>query len=79
MVELAEKRADLNLQISLLAEHEITRILVIVNNIARDLKVKGADEPAMEELQKMISPEHVLAKIDEEQKRADTSYRSMRD
>src|SRR5215203_1629489 len=37
MAELADKRADLDLQISLLAEHEITRLVTLVSAIAEHL------------------------------------------
>jgi len=35
MAALADKRADLGLQVSLLAEHEITRILTLVTEAAK--------------------------------------------
>jgi uncharacterized membrane protein len=37
----AEKRADLDLQISLLAEHEITRLIALVSDISAHLEQFG--------------------------------------
>jgi len=63
--EVAEKRAKLNLQINLLAEHEITRLLQLNEAIARKLGVDMADHPELDELQREVSPEAVLMKIEE--------------
>jgi len=69
MSEAAEKRAELNVQISLLGEHEITRLLILTTSIARKMKLDVADDPELEELTNLISPDHVLQKIDEQQKK----------
>lgn len=69
MTELAERRAELNLQISLLGEHEVTRILVLVNEIARKMDLGVANDPALSELQKLVSPDQILRKIEDEEKR----------
>ena len=56
----ADKRADLDLQITLLAEHEITRIATIVTSIA---KKTGAELPAdeeIDEISKDVHPEEVM-------------------
>src|ERR1051326_878374 len=60
MMAQADKRADLNLQISLLAEHEITRIISIVTEIARHMNVEASRNPELEELAQDIAPEKVL-------------------
>ncbi|GFE84354.1 membrane protein [Steroidobacter agaridevorans] len=59
----ADRRADLDLQISLLTEHELTRTIQLVNAIAAKV---GAQVPIdeIEELQRDISPEQVLDAID---------------
>jgi uncharacterized membrane protein len=61
--ELAEKRNDLDLQINLLAEHEITRILQLVDDIARRLDVKR-DEPRTEPLKQDVHPEAVMRRME---------------
>jgi hypothetical protein len=44
------QRADLDLQISLLAEHEITRVLQLVARIAEKLGLEEASAAEMTEL-----------------------------
>jgi uncharacterized membrane protein len=60
---LAEQRADLDLQISLLAEHEVTRLINIVDAIAERLGVDAARDAEIEELKQDVHPEAVLAQI----------------
>ncbi len=64
MNKLADKRANLDLHVSLLAEHEITRLLNLVTEIARKLKIKEADNPDFDDLANDVSPEAVLNTID---------------
>jgi uncharacterized membrane protein len=63
MQTLADKRADLNLQISLLAEHEVTRLLQMVSEIAERMNVPAAQSPDLGELKKDVRPEEVLKTI----------------
>lgn len=60
MAEADDKRADLNLQISLLAEHEATQLLAIVSGIAKELGVKVETTDEIGDLTKEINPEEVL-------------------
>ncbi len=50
MAELADRRADLDLQISLLAEHEVTRLVTLVRAIAQRLGMNEAAHPELSEL-----------------------------
>lgn len=78
MAALSDKRADLDLQISLLAEHEITRIISLVSAIADKLGVEGADDPELAELARDVMPEAVLQHMQESERRfgaANTSAR----
>jgi uncharacterized membrane protein len=61
--ELADKRADLDLHVSLLAEHEITRILAIINAMAKKMDIDAADMPEINELVQDVKPEKVLDTI----------------
>lgn len=65
-----EQRAELHLQISLLAEHEVTRLITLVNALTEragvDPKVNRAE---LEELRRGVAPEQVLEKIEEERDR----------
>jgi uncharacterized membrane protein len=60
MAKLADKRADLDLQVSLLAEHEITRLITLVTAIAKKLDIPIADDPELTELATDVHPEAVL-------------------
>lgn len=60
----ADRRADLDLQISLLAEHEITRIVQLTAAIGKKLGVAESDDPALEPLKQNVEPEEVLDRLD---------------
>jgi uncharacterized membrane protein len=60
MAEVSERRAELDLQISLLAEHEVTRLLQIATATARRLGVDVPGDEELEELQRPIAPGQVL-------------------
>ena len=64
MSALADKRADLDLQVSLLSEHEITRLLSLVQQIADRMGIEEARDPELEELARDVHPEKVLDKIE---------------
>jgi uncharacterized membrane protein len=59
------RRAELDVQISLLAEAEITMLVKLVAEIAERLGIPQSDHPEMEEMKRMIAPEHVLDVIDD--------------
>jgi uncharacterized membrane protein len=56
----AEKWAELDLQVSLLTEHEVTRILTLITAVARKMDLEVAGDEEIEELSKDIHPEKVL-------------------
>src|SRR3954452_15034245 len=64
----ADKRADLDLQVSLLAEHEITRLITLVTAIAKKMDIEDAYNPEIEELSKDVHPEKVLDTMEKHQK-----------
>ena len=64
MAALADKRADLDLQISLLAEHEITRVMTLVTEMAHRMGVEEAHNPELSELAEDVHPEHVLDQME---------------
>jgi uncharacterized membrane protein len=68
MNQLADKRANLDLQVSLLAEHEITRLITLVAAIAHKLNIKEADDPEIKELARYVNPQQVLETIDKQKK-----------
>ncbi len=63
--EMADRRADLDLQISLLAEHEVTQLIRLTTRIAAHLGLEEADNPELAELQRTVAPEAVLEHIEE--------------
>ena len=75
MVKSDMRHSDLNLQVSLLAEHEVTHLIQLVTAIAEKLHLDKANNPELQELQKVIKPEQILdeieirhAKVDGEEK-----------
>lgn len=69
MAEQADRRADLDLQVSLLAEHEVTRLITMVKHIAERLDLDIAREPDLHELEQDVAPEKVLDALAENQRR----------
>jgi uncharacterized membrane protein len=64
MAALADRRAELDLQISLLAEHELTRLIRVVHAMARKLGVDESRDPALGEIERDIEPGEVLERLD---------------
>jgi len=64
MAAAADQRADLDLQISLLTEHEVTSLVRMIRQIAQRV---GVDVPHEEvaELERNVAPEAVLDAIEE--------------
>lgn len=73
MAALADKRADLDLQVSLLAEHEITHLIQLVTAMARRMGLEESRNPELHELARDVAPEQVLDEIEmHEQQYADS-------
>ena len=64
MSAVADKRAELDLQISLLTEHEVTRMLHLVSAMADRLKVRSPVDQEIEELKQDVEAAAVLDKIE---------------
>ncbi|HYE77336.1 MAG TPA: DUF1003 domain-containing protein, partial [bacterium] len=69
MAALADRRADLDLHISLLSEHEITRLVILVTEIAKKLDIPAAHDPEIPVLAQDVHPEEVLDKIEQHENR----------
>lgn len=67
--QAADRRADLDLQVNLLAEHEITRLIAMVEAIARRLDAP-IDVPDLAEIKKDVAPESVVRQIEAQQGRS---------
>src|SRR2546423_1375680 len=65
MAAAAAHRAELDVQISLLAEAEITKLVELVSQVAEKMNVPGAEEEEVEEMKRRVAPEAVLDAIAE--------------
>jgi len=65
MSAAADKRAELDLQISLLAEHEVTKLAALLSAVADRLGVETDVDADVEELKEDVAPEAVLDEIEE--------------
>jgi uncharacterized membrane protein len=63
MAAADDKRSDLNLQVSLLNEHETTRLITMVSAIAARLEVETGVDGEIDELQQEVEPEAVMDRI----------------
>ena len=70
MNELAESRADLDLHIGLLSEHETTRVLQMLDAIQTKLGIENHAESDLADLEMETKPEDVLAEIERLQQRS---------
>jgi uncharacterized membrane protein len=64
----ADKRADLDLHISLLAEHEITQLITLNSAIAEKLGVSIGGQPDLDAAKTDVSPEAVLGELEASRK-----------
>jgi uncharacterized membrane protein len=65
----ANKRSELDLHISLLAEHELTRAVQMLDDVARRLGVASVPEEDLTEIKKDVLPERVVEEIEQAQDR----------
>lgn len=70
MNDLAERRADLDLHIGLLSEHETTRVLQMLDAIQTKLGIENHTESDLADLEMETKPEDVLAEIERLQHRS---------
>ena len=64
MAAAADRRADLDLHVNLLAEHELTELALVVKRIAERLEIP-VDGPQFDEIGQDIEPVQVLDALDE--------------
>jgi uncharacterized membrane protein len=65
MAAAADRRAELDVQISLLAEAEITKLVELVSEIADRMEVPAAEQEEVKEMKRQVAPEAVLDAIEE--------------
>jgi uncharacterized membrane protein len=66
MMSAAAKQSDLDLQINLLAEHELTRLVILVDAMALKMGVEIDAREELEEVKQDVSPEAVLDQLGED-------------
>ena len=64
MMGAAAKQSDLDLQINLLAEHELTRLVKLVDAMATKMGVDVIDRDELNEIEQDVSPEAVLDSLE---------------
>lgn len=64
-MRIAERRNQLGLRINLLAEQENTRILQLLEGIAKQLGVRADDDPEVGVLEQATRPETLARQIEE--------------
>jgi uncharacterized membrane protein len=67
----AENRADLDMQIGLLTEHELTRVLQMLDVIQVKLGIETGEDGELADLEMETMPEDVLAEIERLEKRTE--------
>ena len=60
----ADRRADLNLQMGLLSEYELTRALLMLDAIQKKLEIGNKPDQELHDLEQNVHPEDVLAEIE---------------
>lgn len=65
MAAVADRRADLDLQISLLAEHELTRLIRLNAQMAQRLGLEPGRDPELGDIERDVAPEEVLDRLRE--------------
>lgn len=65
----ADERADLDLQVSLLSEHEVTHLIHLVRQIADRMGIDDARDPYLAELEQDVAPEKVLDEMERNEAR----------
>ncbi len=71
MTAAADKRADLDLQINLLTEHEVTKIVTMVAEISEHLGLHHVTGDEVEELKRNVAPEAVLDAVESRNEASD--------
>jgi uncharacterized membrane protein len=60
----ADRRADLDLQMDLLSEHELTRVLQMLDAIQDKLGIENDSDPELNDLEENVHPQDVIKEIE---------------
>jgi len=61
----AERRAQLDLQINLMAEQKVTKLISLLEKLRRDLPIVRRDDPVANAMAKTIDPHAVIAALED--------------
>lgn len=75
-IQIADRRADLDIQINLLAEHEITRLLRLTDAIAQRLGVADENAAELQELKQDVEPQAVLEQLESNNDRLHPTFKT---
>jgi uncharacterized membrane protein len=62
--QIAEHRSELDLQINLLTEYELTRVLILMDRIAEQMGINLDEKEELQELERDIEPAEVLQELE---------------
>jgi uncharacterized membrane protein len=65
---LADRRAELDLQINLLAEYEMTRVLTLVDRLAKKFDIDDCNDDELAELEQDVKPDRLLKELEDREK-----------
>ncbi len=65
---LADRRSELDLHINFLAEYEMTRVLTLVNRLAKKFDIDDCDDDELAELERDVKPDHLLKELEKREK-----------
>jgi uncharacterized membrane protein len=68
MSAIADRRAELDMQVGLLSEQEITKLVQMVADISEKLEIEPAGRAEVEEMKRAVAPEAVLDAIEADEK-----------
>ncbi len=71
MAAVADRRAELDLQVSLLAEQEITKLVQMVSDMSSRMGMEQYAQPEVEEMKRGVAPEAVLDAIEESERESE--------
>jgi uncharacterized membrane protein len=73
MQKLADRRAELNLQVGLLTEQELTQAIHLLVDVAKKLGVSPAEDTEMSEVTRDIHPKKVVEALERAEEEIETS------
>jgi uncharacterized membrane protein len=71
---LAEQRMHLNIQVNLLIEQKVTKLIDLVEELRRDIpSVQNRHDPQAEAMKKTVNPDEVISNLNQTLEEADSN------